>query len=428
MIMWSWKTLVASAFYLCVVITSCVWFLFDHTDALTKDNRKGVPCIDISIINKIQFEPSTSHDISMPICLLQLGSVNVNDMMSSDAVAHYFPHVTNFSRKHWVPLHCQSKFAHLFQHFFLCLFSFASAKIWQDFFRQDLSRASLDFLDVNQNHYSMEPWTQNLVTVLTPYFGGNFITYEGCRPELDPSVKGVVFIQTNRLPIIHPLDLYRLTSLLLHKDPCRLVNKSEEILSRKQRVTILNRRGSRRISNVQEVIALFLSNQILNNTFNLNLIHFENMNLQKQAAVMEGTDILIAAHGAGLANAVFLSPCSSIIEVVPYGYYGGIEYFSGIFASHFLYHQWVSDCDFHHFTKKCEDLLRHSAYHNISRREQCPLKFQSGGHPLDRTKEGRGCLRSQNIFINVTILFDTLMQVVGEREQCILENRMYRIR
>jgi len=47
---------------------------------------------------------------------------------------------------------------------------------------------------------------------------------------------------------------------------------------------------------------------------------FEGTPLKHQIGVMQRTDVLVAAHGAGITNALFLRAGSSLVEVSPFGY------------------------------------------------------------------------------------------------------------
>lgn len=51
---------------------------------------------------------------------------------------------------------------------------------------------------------------------------------------------------------------------------------------------------------------------------------FEGTPLAYQVDVMQRTDVLVAAHGAGITNALFLRSASSLVEVSPFGYAAGI--------------------------------------------------------------------------------------------------------
>ncbi|GJQ08441.1 hypothetical protein GpartN1_g232.t1 [Galdieria partita] len=59
-------------------------------------------------------------------------------------------------------------------------------------------------------------------------------------------------------------------------------------------------------------------------TFRCEIVYFEEMTFLEQISVMQKTDILIAAHGAGNTNIVFLPENSVVIEIYPFAYKANI--------------------------------------------------------------------------------------------------------
>jgi hypothetical protein len=331
-------------------------------------------------------------------------------------------------QKQWVPFRCTLGWKiQFFQHFFVCIFSYVSTKLWQNHFYHDLSRVGVSYLEIDYSDtkYMRNNWTSSLVTRLSQYYGKPFISHEGCRhaiynsskiPLLDHRTKVPTLHNNTYFRTVHPLDLFRTTSLLLGENPCRLVNKSSEILARPLRVTILNRKGTRAIKNLDKVKRFLATNAVARNRFKIRWQYFEHLNFLEQVSVMEATDILVTVHGAGLTNAVFMSPCSVILEFLPYGY--GQGYFDRIFSSHFLHHQHVSECDLDVMGAQCGE--------NASRRDLCcPVEYRVSGHPLMRNLSGRVVLRGQKLLVNTTLLLKSLVEASVERKRCVMSNEMY---
>jgi hypothetical protein len=418
----------------------------------------------------------------MPKCLAQLGSVAAEDMIDQSVLAKYIPSAKQMTiqkqwnpfrtivdwktklfqylfvtpvtistgkdnsssssgkgkkstnqmqeqvQKQWVPFRCRlGAKIQLFQHFFVCIFSYVSTKLWQNHFYHDLSRVGVSYLEINyrDTENKHNNWTPSLVTRLSQYFGEPFISYEGCRHAIYNSSKIPLLGHRTKVPTlynntyfrtVHPLDLFRTTSLLLGENPCRLVNKSSEILARPLRVTILNRKGTRTIKNLEEVKEFLATNAVARNRFKIRWQYFEHLNFFEQVSVMEATDIFVTVHGAGLTNAVFMSPCSVILEFLPYGY--GQGYFHRIFSSHFLHHQHVSECDLDVMGARCGE--------NASRRDLCcPVEYRVSGHPLLLNYSGRVVLRKQKLIVNTALLLKSLVEASVERKRCVMSNEMY---
>ena len=69
-----------------------------------------------------------------------------------------------------------------------------------------------------------------------------------------------------------------------------------------------SRMKKRRIANESEVIPLLES-------FGFNTIFFEDYTFEQQVSISKNAKILVGAHGAGLTNALFMNPQSSLLEI-----------------------------------------------------------------------------------------------------------------
>ena len=99
------------------------------------------------------------------------------------------------------------------------------------------------------------------------------------------------------------------------------------------RISILNRKGSREIMNIQDVEQA-LQSEFPSLPFNI-IYSFDGMSLLGQAHFFAETDILISSHGAQLTGIPFMPSCGSVLEVFPQGYYipdffQSLGFFSGL--------------------------------------------------------------------------------------------------
>eukprot|EP00182_Erythrolobus_australicus_P004398 CAMPEP_0185840520 /NCGR_PEP_ID=MMETSP1353-20130828/16365_1 /TAXON_ID=1077150 /ORGANISM="Erythrolobus australicus, Strain CCMP3124" /LENGTH=586 /DNA_ID=CAMNT_0028539859 /DNA_START=514 /DNA_END=2274 /DNA_ORIENTATION=- len=87
-------------------------------------------------------------------------------------------------------------------------------------------------------------------------------------------------------------------------------------------VTLLDRRDDRRLSDSGAVLDAIRSQARLNSHFSLTikLAYFENASVTEQIAVMQQTEILIAVHGAGEANIVWMHRGSTVLEFALFAY------------------------------------------------------------------------------------------------------------
>ena len=81
------------------------------------------------------------------------------------------------------------------------------------------------------------------------------------------------------------------------------------------KIFILNRQNNRYILNLDDILIYFKNYYYF---VDLSVSYFENSTLEEQAEQMYSTDILISPHGAGLANIMFMRPCSIVIELFPW--------------------------------------------------------------------------------------------------------------
>jgi hypothetical protein len=73
---------------------------------------------------------------------------------------------------------------------------------------------------------------------------------------------------------------------------------------------------------------------------NIEFVSFSNMTNKEQIETVYNAGTLIAQHGAGLTNAIFMKPGSKVIELLPESYkeYGSYELFAKMFGINYIRH------------------------------------------------------------------------------------------
>lgn len=90
------------------------------------------------------------------------------------------------------------------------------------------------------------------------------------------------------------------------------------------KVVILGRKSmTRRIVNEDEVFRHLQKNSTFSEhlykklNMNIQLYYFELLPLKNQIEIISNTDVLVAVHGSGLANILFLRPGAAVFEIMP---------------------------------------------------------------------------------------------------------------
>jgi len=145
----------------------------------------------------------------------------------------------------------------------------------------------------------------------------------------NPTGTGVCFrsfVTTNAPP-------YVFNSALLHNPvltAARVSHVDRFALARSRggpctlRVTVLDRRGPRALLGLPALrAALGARAAAAGVRLAYRVVTFEGAPLCAQAAVMQTSDVVISAHGAGNTNYIFLRPRTVVLEVFPFGYRAG---------------------------------------------------------------------------------------------------------
>ena len=102
----------------------------------------------------------------------------------------------------------------------------------------------------------------------------------------------------------------------------------------KDKIIFEVREGDRRkIVNIDEVKSSV-------SDLNVEFVSFSNMTNKEQIEKVYNAGTLIAQHGAGLTNAIFMRPKSKVIEILPESYkeYGAYELFAKMFDMNYIRH------------------------------------------------------------------------------------------
>ncbi|CAO2174374.1 unnamed protein product [Urochloa humidicola] len=121
------------------------------------------------------------------------------------------------------------------------------------------------------------------------------------QPHPTRNPKGYSMLDFTRF-LRHSYGLKRVRPLVLGEEP-----------SKKPRMLIISRRGTRKLLNLRQVAAI---SRALG--FDVTVSEARG-NLKRFAATVNSCDVLVAVHGAGLTNQIFLPAQAVVIQIVPWG-------------------------------------------------------------------------------------------------------------
>jgi hypothetical protein len=177
-------------------------------------------------------------------------------------------------------------------------------------------------------------------------------------------------------------------------------------------VTALTRKGPRSLQGLAELQTMLqMMVPRVGASLQFQVVEFDKMAFEEQVRVMQRTDVLIAAHGAGNSNFIFMRPRASVVEVFPFAYKAGpFDGFAQVFGLDYSFIMSAPQSD---VFKEC--LNRHESNVEIKRNvfslwDQAVLLEQRspGEHRLKfETEFGRpgksdgmttrGCVRMQEL-------------------------------
>ncbi|WOK97771.1 hypothetical protein Cni_G06479 [Canna indica] len=164
------------------------------------------------------------------------------------------------------------------------------------------------------------------------------------------------------------------------------ISNIEDLAGRRPRILIVARKKSRAFVNLYEIAQL--ADQL---GFEVIVDEAEAADVPKFAKLVNSVDVLLAAHGAGLTNLVFLPPNATVIHVVPLG---GLE--------------WMATMEFGYPAKDMKlDYVQYSiSVEESSLIEQYPRDHPVFKDPFSFQKQGLGVMRSvfmdkQNVKLDI---------------------------
>lgn len=102
-------------------------------------------------------------------------------------------------------------------------------------------------------------------------------------------------------------------------------------------ITALTRRGPRALMKLPELERRLTSlGMQMGMALTFRIVDFASTPFQMQVHIMQTTNVLIASHGAGNANIIFMRPSSSVVEVFPFSYKAGpFDGFANIYGAEY---------------------------------------------------------------------------------------------
>jgi hypothetical protein len=201
-----------------------------------------------------------------------------------------------------------------FQHAMNSFYPYLSLKLWFHLEHQQsknliciLGRGSESFW------FRHDVWLDHFLLSAEPITGVSFLYREGKpAPPINTiymenffafevnKQRDLIYKGWNRdKTFIHKSDAFRISSIILKKDPCRFQATIATALKTPPVIKILNRRSSRRFLDIDNLLADLKGEY----HHSIEVGYFENTEFQYQAEFMSSTDILVVAHGAAEGNA-----------------------------------------------------------------------------------------------------------------------------
>lgn len=204
-------------------------------------------------------------------------------------------------------------------------------------------------------------------------------------------------------------------------------------------VTVLTRQGPRALLRLRELRdRVELLGKLVGIRVDIKIVDFGGITFDEQVKVMQETNVLIATHGAGNANFIFMRPSAAVIEVFPFAYKAGpFDRFAEIFG---LEYKAVMSSPQTDVFKEC--MNRHETNQGIKRlvfswwdKAVAEEKVQPWVHRLELEKEfgepgksegmtTRGCVRLQELEFNIDAV--SRMVVDQGKGQCALSSQRER--
>jgi hypothetical protein len=188
------------------------------------------------------------------------------------------------------------------------------------------------------------------------------------------------------------------------------------------RIGILNRQSTRRILNVPELVQALSARYNNNNTSTtttatITVFELENQSFADQVHLFRHLQILIAPHGAGLVNVIFLPPCAGILELNPKGvdhpkFFGSLAALSSHHTHMTLY---LGDGDGGGGSSSSNGTNTSMDHEWDSKRREV-AKWSA-------TASRRAAARKRNLCPNLTLVMDAVSQLEQQWRECCRRQR-----
>jgi hypothetical protein len=86
------------------------------------------------------------------------------------------------------------------------------------------------------------------------------------------------------------------------------------------RITLVQRQGSRAISNFEDFLFSVRNNQFLGPR-EVRAVDFGNLSIREQILIADSTDVFVLIHGGALVHTTWLPPGAIVVDINPYMYY-----------------------------------------------------------------------------------------------------------
>lgn len=198
-------------------------------------------------------------------------------------------------------------------------------------------------------------------------------------------------------------------------------------------ITALTRSGARKLLHLDQLEkSLKMKAAAAQMRADFRIVDFNEMSFEAQVQTMQETHVLIATHGAGNANIIFMRPGAAVIEVFPFSYKAGpFDGFAKIFG---LEYKTAMSAPQTSVFKACmdehekSDLIRRAVFGKwdaaVKEEEKSPwihrLEFEKEfGEPgKSQGMTTRGCVRLQQLEFNIDAVSD--IAITAGKTQCYL--------
>lgn len=190
-------------------------------------------------------------------------------------------------------------------------------------------------------------------------------------------------------------------------------------------VVVLTRKGPRALLHLNELRKEIedLGKKVQLKT-NIRVVDFSEVPFKEQVAIMQNTNVLIATHGAGNSNLIFMRPSAAVIEVFPFAYKAGpFDRFASIFGLQYQVAMSApqtavfKDCMNEHENKESikkmvfslwdKAVAEHKMHPWVHRLE---LEKEFGAPGKSEGMTTRGCVRLQELEFNIKTVAKSVIE------------------